>query len=124
MRRARTALQAATATSAVLGAVGLALGLPGFDLPVAWLEPLPFDSWRVPAVALVCLVALPLGTAAAAELRRASWADALAQASCGLLLIWLMLQYALLGPQVAVQVGPWLAGLALTALTIRTCTTD
>jgi len=121
-RWVRTGLQALLAVSAVYGAVGLAFGLPGFEMPVEWLKPLPLDSWVMPALALYCVVAVPLGAAAVASWRHRPYADRLAQVSCALLLLWLLFQVAFIGIRAPVQlVTAGLAGV-LVYLTTRTST--
>ena len=119
-RRARTALQALLAVSAVYGATGLVFGLPGFDMPVDWLRPLPLDSWVLPGVALYCVVAVPLGTAALAGWHHRPYADRLAQVACALLLSWLVFQVAFLGIRAPVQVITAVLATVLAVLTART----
>lgn len=121
-RRVRTAIQALLAASAGYGAVGLVFGLPGFDLPVEWLHPLPLDSWVLPGVALCLVVAVPLGAAALAGWRHRPYADRLAQVACALLLAWLAFQVAFLGIRAPVQLVTAGTALVLGYLTTRTGT--
>lgn len=119
-RRVRTALQGFLAISAGYGALGLILGLPGFDLPVEWLKPLPLHSWVIPGVALLLVVGLPLGAAAVAGWRNSPAAEPLAQAACVLLLGWLVFQVAFLGIRAPIQVVTASTAFVLAVLTTRT----
>jgi len=62
-------LETVAAVSAVGGGIGLAAG-NAIGMPADWLAATPFSSWLVPGVLLLLVVAVPMGVAAVAELRR------------------------------------------------------
>jgi hypothetical protein len=57
-RWALVALEVLIAVNAVYGGVGLMVN--GMGMPGEWLERTPFDSWVVPGVLLLALVAAPM----------------------------------------------------------------
>src|SRR5690242_2961856 len=69
-------LETVAAVSAVGGGIGLIAG-NAIGMPADWLAATPFSSWRVPGVLLLLVVAVPMGVAAVAELRRSSLAPLL-----------------------------------------------
>ena len=113
------ALQALLAVAGVYGAAGLVFSLDGFDMPVAWLSPLPLSSWVLPGLGLLVGVALPLGAAAVAGWRHDPRSDALSRLAVGLLLAWLAVQLAVMGLRAPVQVVTLALALLLLVLTRR-----
>jgi len=103
-RRTLIALQVVLAASAVYGSLGLALQLDGFDMPIGWLHPLPVDSWVLPGVALLVVVAVPLAAAALAGWRHYRRTAALSWLAADLLLGWLIVQLLIIGIRAPVQV--------------------
>src|SRR4051794_9215080 len=118
--RCLVAVQALLAIGAVYGAAGLVLQLDGFDLPTAWLDPLPLSSWVLPGIALFGGIALPLAVAAVAGWLHDRRAERLAWISTGLLLGWLALQLVVIGLRAPIQVVTLLLALLLLVLTATT----
>ncbi len=85
-------LEVFVAVGAVFGGVGLiadnAIGM----LP-EWLEGTPFASWTVPGFLLLLVVALPMATAAYAEIRYLSWAFAASVLAGAAQLGWIVAQW-------------------------------
>jgi hypothetical protein len=61
------------AVGAVYGGIGLIAG-NAIHISDDWLVGTPFDSWVLPGVFLLLVVAAPMTVAAVAELRRRQWA--------------------------------------------------
>ncbi len=82
------------AANAVYG--GLGLLVDGMGMPDEWLENLPVDTWTWPGIALLATVALPQLVVAWLVWRRHQWA-ALAGIVAGAgLVVWIVVQLALL----------------------------
>jgi hypothetical protein len=113
-------LQAALAVAAGYGSTGLLLQLDGFDMPTSWLRPLPLSSWVLPGIALLLGIALPLAAAAVAGWRHDRRAPTLSWLAVGLLMGWLMLQFAVMGLRAPVQVVTLGVTLVLLVMTART----
>ncbi|GAB1692685.1 hypothetical protein [Krasilnikovia sp. M28-CT-15] len=109
-----TALEAAVAVSAVYGAVMLVID--AWHLPVTDLSPLPLDSWVLPGVALLATVALPMGLAAYGLGRRCSWAAPASIIAGTLLSGWVLVQVAVIGPQMFLQGVLFAVGLVVAVL--------
>jgi hypothetical protein len=60
------------AVGAVYGGVGLISG-NAIHIADEWLAGTPFNSWVLPGILLLIVVALPMTVAAVAEIRRLSW---------------------------------------------------
>lgn len=97
------------AANAVYGGIGLLVD--GMGMPAEWLESLPVDTWAWPGVALLATVALPQLVAAWLVWRHHPWA-ALAGLVAGLgLVLWIVVQVALLQRYFFLQ--PVVAGLGI-----------
>lgn len=66
-------LEALIAAAAVYGGIGLAAANI-IAMPADWLTGTPFDSWVLPGILLLLVVAAPMAVAAVLELRRSPWA--------------------------------------------------
>jgi hypothetical protein len=99
---------------AVYGAVMLATD--AWHLPVADLAPLPLHSWVLPGVGLLLVVAVPMLVAAALQWRHARRAAGASLAAGVLLVSWIAVQVAVIGPQMWLQPLMLVAGLATAAL--------
>jgi hypothetical protein len=58
-------VEAVVAVNAVYGGIGLIVN--GMGMPADWLNGTPFSSWLVPGVLLMLLIAVPMASAAIAE---------------------------------------------------------
>lgn len=79
------------AVGAVYGGVGLIANNSIGMLP-EWLEGTPFRSWTLPGIFLLLVVAVPMITAAVAELRRLSWAYVASVAAGAAMVGWIIAQ--------------------------------
>jgi hypothetical protein len=93
---ATAGLELLVAAAACYGAVGLAAGNV-IGMPAEWLEGSPFGSWVLPGVLLFVVVALPMGVAAVAELRRAPFAAVASVGAGAAQVAWIAAQLALFG---------------------------
>jgi hypothetical protein len=109
-------LQALVAVYAAWGGMSLALGARGFALPVEWLRPVGLRSWVLPGVALVVVVGGTSALGAVASWVGHRWAVPASMLSGGVLLAWLALQLAVIGPRAPVQAVTGAAGLAVLLL--------
>lgn len=90
LRAASVGVELVLGLSAVYGAIGLLTGTIG--MPDTWLEGTPFESWVVPGLALLLVVAVPMLAAAVLEARDAPRA-ATASAVAGLLQVgWIAVE--------------------------------
>lgn len=80
--------------AAVYGGVGLMTS--GLGMPVEWLDRLPVDSWTWPGVALLLTVAAPQLAAAVVVWRRDPRAGAVGLVVGAGLVLWIVVQLALL----------------------------
>lgn len=78
------------AANAIYGGLGL-IG-SGMGMPLEWLQGTPFDSWVLPGVALLVVIAAPMTIAAAAEITRATWAYRMSLAAGALQIGWIVAQ--------------------------------
>jgi len=112
-------LETVAAVSAVAGGIGLvarnAIGMPG-----DWLAATPFSSWLVPGVLLLLVVAVPMGVAAVAELRRSSLAPSLSLIAGVLQVLWIIAQWVVIGRFHWLQPTMLVVGAAVTVLALRT----
>jgi hypothetical protein len=108
------ALELFTGVGAVYGAVMLVRD--AWHLPVGYLDPLPVHGWVLPGVALLLVVAVPmLGAAVLALLGRPRAADA--GLTAGVLLVgWILIQLAVIGPRMALQAVMFVIGVAVAAV--------
>lgn len=102
-------LELFTAVGAYYG--GFHLVADGFDMPSAWLDSTPFDTWTGPGVMLLLVVALPMTVAAVLEITGAHRAFA-ASVTAGVLLAgWVLVQMAVIGYQMFLQPTMLVVGL-------------
>jgi hypothetical protein len=116
-RVALVMLEVFVGVGAVYG--GVMLARDSWGLPVTDLEPLPLHSWVLPGVALLVSVAAPMLAAAVLVARshvRAADASVLAGA---ILVGWIVVQLAVIGPQMALQAVMFVLGLVISALGLR-----
>ena len=71
-RWALIGVEALIGANAIYGGVGLIRD--GTGMPADWLNATPFNSWVLPGVFLLVAIAVPMFTAAVAELLRLRWA--------------------------------------------------
>lgn len=108
------------ALSAFYGGISLALGAPGFRMPIEWLAPLGLTSWVLPGLALIVAIGGTLVWAATFAWR-ADIRAPLAGLAAGLVLVgWLAVQFAVMGLRAPIQwvtavLAVVLLGLALLA---------
>ncbi len=114
LRATLAVLEGLTGVAAVYG--GAMLIADAWRLPVADLAPLPLHSWVVPGVALVLTVAVPMGAAAVAVRRRSTRAAAGSIAVGLILAAWVLVQVAVIGPQMFLQAVLFVTGLVIAAL--------
>lgn len=111
-------LETVAAVSAVAGGIGLvarnAIGMPG-----DWLAATPFSSWLVPGVLLLLVVAVPMGVAAVAELRRSSLAPSLSLIAGVLQVLWIIAQWVVIGRFHWLQPTMLVVGAAVTVLALH-----
>jgi hypothetical protein len=110
-------LLAFTAVGALYGGIGLMT--TGLGIPDEWLQSTPFDSWVLPGVALLAIVAAPMTAALIAELRGQPAADRLSL-TAGLLLIgWIVVQVVMIQRFNPLQPTMFLIGVAIAGLSWR-----
>ena len=80
--------------AAVYGGIGLMVD--GMGMPLAWLDRLPVDTWTWPGVALLATVALPQLLGAWLVWRRDPRAGAVGALVGAALVLWILVQLALL----------------------------
>jgi hypothetical protein len=97
------------ALNAVHGGVGLMVN--GMGMPDEWLEHLPVDTWVLPGVALLLTVAAPQALAALAVWRAGERAPLVGVLAGAALVLWILVQLALLQRYFFLQ--PVIAGLGL-----------
>lgn len=90
-------LESFTAVGAVVGTVGLLVDGEAFMGRTVTAEDLPFHSWVVAAVALVCCNLLVPLAAIGAELRHHSAATRLHLAAGVVMVVWIVVQVAVIG---------------------------
>jgi len=100
--------------NAVYGGIGLMVN--GMGMPMDWLVGTPFESWLLPGVFLLLIIAVPMVAAAVAELVRSPWAY-LVSLAAGLLQIgWIVGQVGILQRYFFLQPLLLAAGIAVAAL--------
>ena len=97
---------------AVYGGIGLMVD--GMGMPLEWLDRLPVDSWTWPGVALLVTVALPQLAAAWLVWRHDRRAGAVGVLVGAALVLWIVVQVALLPRYFFLQ--PVIAGIGLAEL--------
>jgi hypothetical protein len=118
-RFAVVGVETVAAVSAVGGGIGLAAG-NAIGMPADWLAATPFSSWLVAGVLLLLVVAVPMGVAAVAELRRSSHAPSLALIAGALQVLWIIAQWVVIGRFHWLQPTMLVVGAAVTVLALRT----
>jgi len=113
------ALTLFVAANALYGGIGLVGS--GLGMPLSWLEGTWFDSWVIPGILLLAIVALPMLAAAWAMWRRWPRASEVTIGAGALLAGWIvgqmsMVRYFFLQP-VLLLLGVAIAGLAFMAFT-------
>jgi hypothetical protein len=111
-------LETVAAVSAVGGGIGLIAG-NAIGMPADWLAATPFSSWRVPGVLLLLVVAVPMGVAAVAELRRSSLAPLLSLIAGVLQVLWIIAQWVVTGRFHWLQPTMLVVGAAVTVLALH-----
>jgi hypothetical protein len=87
-------VEALIGANAVYGGVGLMRD--GMGMPSEWLDRTPFESWRLPGVFLLVVIALPMFGATAAEILRSRWAYLASVIAAVCQLGWILAQVAVL----------------------------
>jgi hypothetical protein len=93
-RWALIALELLIAANGYYGGLGLIRG--GMGMPEEWLVGTPFDSWVLPGIALLLVIAVPMTVAAAAEITRARWAYPMSVAVGVVQILWIVAQVVIL----------------------------
>ena len=109
-------LELLVAVNAGYGGVGLMLN--GLGMPAEWLAGTPFDTWVLPGVFLLAVVAAPMAVAAAAELTRRSWAFAASLAAGTLQAGWIVAQVAIIQRYFVLQPVMFAAGVLVVLLAV------
>ena len=112
-RTVLAALELFTGIGAVYGAAMLVTD--AWHLPSQYLDPLPVHGWVVPGVALFAVVAVPMLGAAALALLGSRRAAGAAMAAGALLVGWILVQLAVIGPRMALQAVMLGMGVAVAA---------
>lgn len=108
------AVEVLIAANAVYGGIGLMVN--GMGMPMEWLDRTPFDSWVLPGVFLLILIAGPMAVAAAAELKRLRWAYALSLGAGIIQIGWIAVQILVLARYFFLQPVLLLAGAIVVGL--------
>jgi hypothetical protein len=116
-RRVLVGLEVLIAASAVYGGVGLIRD--GLGMPDEWLVGTPFDTWVLPGVFLLLVIAVPMVCAAAAELSRSRWAFWISLVAAASLVGWIVVQIVVIQRFFFLQPALAAAGLAIAALALR-----
>lgn len=114
-------LELLVAMAALYGGVGLVWDLVGdnaIGMTQDWLAGTPFTSWVLPGVFLLAVVAVPMGAAAALELRRSPWAAAASVVAGAAQIGWIAVQLAVMQRYFVLQPVMIGAGLAVLALAL------
>ncbi|WP_377641159.1 hypothetical protein [Oryzobacter terrae] len=107
---------AVVALSALGGGIGLAT--TGIGMPDSWLARLPVDSWVLPGLALVLTVALPQALTAGLLWRRHPLGDDVAVVAGVGLVLWILVQLAVMQQFFVLQPVVAAVGLAEVALAV------
>jgi hypothetical protein len=113
-RVALVMLEVFVGVGAVYG--GVILVRDSWGLPVTDLAPLPLHSWVLPGVALLVSVAVPMLAAAVLVARRHVLAADASVLAGAILAGWIVVQLAIIGPQMALQAVMFVLGLGTAAL--------
>lgn len=114
--RALLALELFVAFWALAGGIGMMGG--GLDLPKEWLDGTPFNDYFVPGLILFVVVGGSMLAASLAVWRRNRFAGPASLAVGSILLIWIIVQVALIGYRSWMQPTFFAFGLAVVALSI------
>ena len=114
-RWALVGVEVFVAVGAVYGGIGLIAG-NAIHISDDWLVGTPFDSWVLPGVFLLLVVAAPMTVAAVAELRRRQWAYT-ASVIAGVAQIgWIIAQWAIMQRFFVLQPAMLMAGTVVVLL--------
>ncbi|HEU4348122.1 MAG TPA: hypothetical protein VFR35_10070 [Actinoplanes sp.] len=113
-RWALIAIEVIVGTNAVYGGIGLIAG--GLGMPAEWLAGTPFDSWVLPGVFLLAVVAAPMLVAATGELGNQRWAFTASVAAGALQVGWILAQLAIIQRYFFLQPAMLGAGVLVVAL--------
>ena len=108
------ALLALGALNAVAGGYYGLSGAPG--VPREWLSGSPFNDYFIPSLILLVVVGGTLGFAAASVLVRGRFAHQSARIAGTVLLVWIIVQVAIIGYVSWMQPATFIGGLAVLAL--------
>jgi len=111
------ALELLIAVMAVYGAVGL-IWNNAIGMTAEWLAGTPFNSWVLPGVLLLIVVALPMGVAAVLELRRSPWAAVASVVAGAAQIGWIAAQLAIIQMYFFLQPVMLVGGLAVLLLAL------
>jgi hypothetical protein len=87
-------LEVLIAANAYFGGIGLIRD--GMGMPDAWLESTPFDSWVLPGIALLLVIAVPMTIAAALEITESPYAYRASVAVGVVQMLWILAQLVVL----------------------------
>lgn len=110
-------LELLTALSAAAGGVGL-LWDDAIRMPDDWLTGTPFHSWVLPGIFLILVVAVPMATAAALELRRSPMAGVASVGAGAAQIGWIGAELLIMGRYNVLQPVMMLVGLAVLLLSV------
>jgi hypothetical protein len=103
------------AVGAVYGGIGLIAG-NAIHISDEWLVGTPFDSWVLPGIFLLIVVAIPMAIAAAAEMRRLRWSYAASLIAGAAQLGWIVAQWLIMQRFFFLQPAMFVAGVAVLLL--------
>lgn len=106
-----------TAVGALYGGIGLMT--TGLQIPAEWLAPTPFDSWVIPGIALLTIVAAPMTVGLIAQWRQWPTADRWSLLAGLLLVGWIVVQVLIIQRFHPLQPTMFVIGAAITALAWR-----
>ena len=115
-RWALIGVEALIGASAIYGGIGLIRD--GMGMPAEWLDSTPFGSWALPGVFLLVVIAVPMFTAAAAEILRSRWAYLASLTAAACQLVWIVAQVLILQRYFFLQPVLFAAGLVVGGLAV------
>lgn len=95
VRWALVGVEVFVAVGAIFGGIGLMAG-NAIHISDDWLIGTPFNSWLLPGILLLLIVAVPMAVAAVAELRRRAWAYAASVLAGFAQIGWIIAQWAIM----------------------------
>lgn len=111
------------AVGAVYGGVGLMAG-NAIHISDDWLVGTPFDTWTLPGIFLLIVVALPMTIAAAAEMRRLRWSYRASVVAGAAQIGWIIAQWVIMQQFFFLQPTMFAAGVAVLLLAMLAHRTD